>query len=442
LVALMAAFTVVRHTRLDEETGRREMLGATVLGRHAPLVAAFLVTLGAGACIAILVVVGLIGLGEAAVGAAALGLTWLLVAAAFAAFGALAAQLTESAGAARAVAGGVIGVFFAVRMAGDGGENSGIGWLSWLSPLGWVNKMEPYGEERWWVAGLFAVLTVVVGVTAFAISARRDVGAGAFPPRSGPASASLRLSTPIGLAWRLQRGAVIGWSIGVALFATIWGGLADTVGELFEDNPQLADIFEALGGEGTLTDIFFGAAMGIMALIVSAYSISTALTLHTEEVGLRAEPILATATPRLSWAGSHLVFALAGPVLIMALAGLSAGITYGAIAGDMGGQVADLIGAALLQLPAIWVVTAIAVALYGLAPRLSSLSWGVLVALLLLGQLGQILQLPQWVIDMSPFTHIPTPPDPITALPLLILTAIAAALLGIGLNGFQRRDLV
>jgi ABC-2 type transport system permease protein len=243
------------------------------------------------------------------------------------------------------------------------------------------------------------------------------------------------------LAWRLHRGAVLGWSVGIALFAVVWGGLADTLGDLFEENPQLADIFEALGGTGALTEVFFAAAMGIVALIVSGYSIGAALRMQSEENGLRAEHILATPTPRLNWAGSHVLYALVGPVLLMALAGLAAGATYGAITGDIAGWMTDLFESALLYVPAIWVLAGIAVLLYGLAPRFTALSWGVLVASLLLGQLGPILQLPQWSMDLSPFTHVPTPPESVSTAPLLLLTAVGGSLVAIGVRGFERRDL-
>jgi len=42
LIGLMSLLTVVRHTRTEEETGRLELLGATVVGRYAPLTAALL----------------------------------------------------------------------------------------------------------------------------------------------------------------------------------------------------------------------------------------------------------------------------------------------------------------------------------------------------------------------------------------------------------------
>ena len=43
---LMGIFTVVRHTRDDEEQGRLELVGAAVVGRQAPLAAALAVAFG------------------------------------------------------------------------------------------------------------------------------------------------------------------------------------------------------------------------------------------------------------------------------------------------------------------------------------------------------------------------------------------------------------
>lgn len=442
LVALMAGFTMLRHTRLEEESGRRELLGSTVLGRHAPLVAASTITVSVGALIGLMVAVGLIGLGEDPQGSVAFGLSWALVSVVFASIGSLAAQLTESSGGARGVVTSVVGFFYALRMAGDAGVDSGVGWMSWISPFGWVSKLEAFGDEQWWVVSAFLALSISVAAVAFALSARRDVGAGVFATRPGPPRASPTLGSPLGLAWRLQRGGVLGWAVGVVVFAMVWGGLGNTITDLFEDNPQLAGIFEAMGGAGALTDIFFGAAMGIVALIVSAYAISIIMRLRSEEVELRAEHVLATPTPRLGWAWGHLTFALLAPVLLMSLAGVSAGVVYGSIVDDISGWTGRLLESSLLQVPAIWVVAGVALLLYGVAPRFTSWAWSVLIAFLLLGQLGSVLQLPQWALNLSPFTHVPTPPQTVEALPLMVLVVISAALLGAGLGGFRNRDLV
>lgn len=439
-LGIMAVLSMIRHTRDDEETGRRELLGSTVVGRHAPLAAALLVTSAIGFLIGLFVTLGLGGLGLPWPGSIAFGAGIFAVTLSFTAVGALAAQLTQAGSTGRGLGISIVGFFFLVRMAGDVSE--GLGWLSWLSPIGWFARIRPFAGEEWWVLGLFALFTAVVTTVAVVMSARRDVGEGALPPRPGPARASNGLRSTTGLAWRLQRGSLLGWTIGLAVLGTVYGAAADAVGDLIADNPQMEEIFESLGGAQSLTDTFFSAAVGIIALVATAYSIRSVLKLRTEEEALRAELVLATATPRSRHAWSHLVYGLLGPVVILAVAGVVAGATYGSIIGDVTGQVPRVLGAAMSQLPAVWVITGVTMALYGLLPRLSSLAWGVLGACILFGQLGQILQFPQWLLDLSPFSHIPVvPSEDFTALPLIVLGAIALVLVMAGLAGFGRRDI-
>ena len=443
LVGLMAVLTVIRNTREEEETGRRELLGSTVLGRYAALTAALLVVGAAGIVVGVLIAAGLIGVGLPPPGAFAFGAGFAAAALVFAAAAGVAAQVTEGAGAARGIAIGYVGFSFLLRVAGDGGESAGIGWLSWLSPIGWFTRLRPFAAENWSVGLLFLGWALVLGAASYWLSSGRDVGAGVIPPRPGPASAAAWLRSPLALGWRLQRPSFIGWSIGLALVGLVYGSVADGIGDMLEESPQLAAIFEQLGGAAGITDAFFATAMGIVALIATAYAIRSVLRLRVEEESLRAEPVLATATPRRRWVGSHLVYAVVGPVVMLALAGAVAGATYGAIVGDISGEARKVIGAALIQVPAVWVVVGVAVILFGLFPRLTSLSWGVLVMSLLLGQLGQILQFPQWSLDVSPFSHIPRLPSAdVEVVPLLVLTALAVAMTAIGLRGFQRRDIL
>jgi ABC-2 type transport system permease protein len=100
LVAPVALLTVIRHTRTEEETGRRELLGATVVGRHAGLAAALGVTLAATLVLAALVAAALAGQGLPVAGSLAAGLQLAAAGWPFAAVGAVAAQLTSGAGAA------------------------------------------------------------------------------------------------------------------------------------------------------------------------------------------------------------------------------------------------------------------------------------------------------------------------------------------------------
>lgn len=60
----------------------------------------------------------------------------------------------------------------------------------------------------------------------------------------------------------------------------------------------------------------------------------------------------------LQWAASHLVFALLGPTIAMAASGLTAGLVHGANTGDIGRELPRVLAGALVQLPAIWLLTA------------------------------------------------------------------------------------
>ena len=90
----------------------------------------------------------------------------------------------------------------------------------------------------------------------------------------------------------------------------------------------------------------------------------------------------------------------------------------------------------------MWLPGGIAVALFGLLPRLSSAAWGAVALFLLLGQFGAALRLDQPLLDLSPFTHIPkVPGHEIGPVPLVWLTAVTVVLTVAGLAGLRRRDI-
>jgi ABC-2 type transport system permease protein len=440
LVALVAVFTVVRHTRAEEETGRLEMVGATVVGRFAALTAALALSVGMAVVLAVLTALSLVGAGLPASGAFAFGLAWAGAGIAFAAVGALTAQVTESARTANGLGAAVLAAAYLLRAAGDASGADTSTWLSWLSPIGWAQQVRPFAGDRWWVLLYLVVFAVLVSVAAYALNAQRDHGAGLLAQRPGRPAAGARLSTPLALAFRLHRGGLIGWLVGVALGGLLMGSIASQVGDLV-DTPEARDMIMKLGGERGITDAFLSAEMSILGLVVAAYGISTALRLRAEETALRAEPILATRISRVRWAASHVTVAIVGSTLLLAAVGVFAGIAHGAATGDMG-ALGRVLVAALVQLPAVWVLTGITVLVFGFAPALVMAGWGALVLFLLLGQLGPIFELPRWAMDLSPFTHTPKlPGGELTATPLVWLTLVAAALIAAGLAGFRRRDL-
>lgn len=438
-ISLMSLLAVIRHTRAEEEAGRLELLRSGVVGRHAPLAAALLVTIAANVVLAVIVMVGLVSQKLPVAGAVALGLGFLGCGLVFAGLGAVTAQISENARPARGMAAAVLGVAFLLRAVGDGSGTAP--WLSWLSPIGWSQQVRPFAFERWWVL----VIPLAVGSSLIALGValegRRDFGAGLRPARLGPERAANGLSSAAGLAWRLHSGSWLAWTIGVAIFAGAIGSVANGVLDILTGSPQLEEIFRRIGGGQSLIDEFFAAILPLMATAATIHTVQAMLRLRTEETEIRAEQVLGTAVTRTRLMGSHLVHAVASPPILMTIIGLSAGGAYAMSAHDAG-KVWAVLGGAFVLVPAMWVFTGVTMALIGLAPDRSVLAWAVLAACGVLGQLGPILQLPDRVLRISPFANVPAlPRADFEIMPLVVLTLIAIILTAAGIRGFQRRDI-
>jgi ABC-2 type transport system permease protein len=441
--ALMSMFIVIRHTRGDEDAGRLELVSAGAVGRSAALTAGLVTALLANLGLGLLMAVGLVVGGLPGIDSLGFGLGAAGVGCVFAAIAALAAQLAGNARTAIGIVTSVLGVAYLLRAVGDAASpGSWPAALSWVSPIGWTLRMRAFGPLHWWVLGISALAIIAVTAAAYALAGRRDLGTGLLPVRPGPAAAGGSLHGPLGLAWRLQRGPLLAWAASFTVYGLVLGALANSVGQLVGSNAAAREMFVKLGGQAGLVNAFLAAIMGTMGVLASVYAVQAALRLRAEEAGQRAEPVLAGAVGRTAWAASHLAFAIAGPVALLVLAGLGMGLVHGANTGHMGQALSQLLGSALVQLPAVWVLAGVAAALFGLVPRLATLAWAVLAAFLLLTELGAFLGLNTWAVDVSPYSHVPKlPGGTVTAVPLLWLTVVAVVLLATGLAALRRRDL-
>ena len=438
LIAVAVILTVIRHTRADEEAGRAELLDSTAVGRFAGLIAALLLGFGASALTGLIAFGGLLTVDIPIPGSLAFALALTGSGMVFTAVAAVTAQLSPSARTARAAAFAVLATAFTLRAIGDAGS----GVLSWFSPLGWSLLVRPFAGERWWVLLLHLAATAALTVVAYRLLARRDVGAGLFPERPGPAAAAAGLTGPPALARRLDRGALVLWTLGLCLYGLLIGSVAHGVGAQIGDSGVAREMVQRLGGTAAMEQAFIAIAFNMLGIIASAFAISLTLRLHQEEAAGRAETILAGAVSRNRWTASHLTLALVGPAVAMTLAGVVAWLTYGAAAGDIGGMLRPVVGTAVAQLPAVWLAVAVALALFGLAPRLAPAAWGVLIGFVALYLLGSVSGLPQWVHNLEPYSHIPhIGAGTFSVTPLLWLLLIDAVLIGVGLTGFRHRDL-
>ncbi|QKW07454.1 ABC transporter permease [Streptomyces sp. NA04227] len=430
IAAVMSLILVVRHTREEEETGRQEMLSSTMVGRRAPLTAALTVAFIANAGITLLVAGGLSSQDKN--GALAFGLAIGAVGMLFAGIAAIIAQLTETARLAKGLTAAVLGVMFLLRAAGDSATDDASSPLNWISPLGWAENMRPFAEERWGLLGLFTVAILLTVSAAYALAARRDLGMSFLPTRPGPAQGTL--ATAGGLAWRLQRGSLLGWSLGFLLGGIVFGGMTDGAADLVGDNESTRDLFERMGGQSGITEAFLSSMVGLFGMVAALFAVASVLRLYGEETSQRAEPLLSNAVSRVSWAAGHLVIAFGGAALIMMVSGVGLSLGYGK-------EFPEIMGACLVQVPAIWTLAGITLVLYALVPKLATAGWAVAGACLALGWIGPAADLPQSVMNISPYGHLPKLPGPeMEWTPVLVLLLLSVALVAIGLSGLRRRD--
>ena len=439
MVSVLMIIVTVRHTRAEEETGRLELLGSTVVGRYAPLSAALLLSCGVSIALGLFTGAGLMTAGLPISGSLAFGMGWACVGFAFSAVAGVAAQLARTARAAIGLSVAVLGATYLMRAVADSGGSDGLTWLSWPSPLGLGQQVRPFAGDRWWVLLILLAVALALTVVAFALASTRDLGAGILADSPGPAKAGVGLSGAIGLAWHLQRGALLAWLGGFVVLGAVLGNVASNASTMLESD-QARDMIARLGGGGSLTDAFLATEMGFAGFLAAAYGMQASLRLRSEETSLHAEALLATATTRLRWALSHITVAAAGTAVLLLAGGAAAGLAHAAQTGQPS-QFGRVLLAAAVQIPAALILVAVVVLLFGLVPRLVHGGWIVLIAFLLVAELGPLLRLDPIIMDVSPFAHVPKlPGGDVTASPLIVLATLAALLTIVGLAGFRRRD--
>lgn len=442
-VAIASLFTVIRHTRTEEETGRSELIRGGVVGRNAPLTAALILTCTANLVAGILAALGLIGKGLPADGAFLFGLTIAVAGWFFAGVGALSAQLREHAGDARGIALAAFGVGFLLLVWNNVGGGY-TGW-AWFSPMAWYRLTQPFAGNHGWVLLVLAALSAIPVTVLYALSARRDLGAGLLKPRLGPAEAAPGLRSPLALAWRLHRGTIVAWTAGSVLLGAGIGAFVPNVAD------GISDILANMGGFNWLVKLGNREAyMAVIIYIVSlnagmvVYAIATVLRLRREETENRAEMLLAKPVSRTRWMSSHLILAFGGSASLLLAFGLAAGLGWGLAIGDVSSVLPRTLAMSLSKIPVVWLMAGIAAMLYGLLPQVASiLSWSML-ALFIVIEMAWEAQAVSWsAMQLTPFAyvHYTIPITELPVLPLFWLTFLAVVLTGIGLIGFRRRSI-
>jgi ABC-2 type transport system permease protein len=437
--------TATRLLRGDEENGRWELMLAGLTTRRGGTAQA-LAGLAAGVG-ALLVVTGLLTVAvgrSATVGiapGAALYFSVTLVsgAAMFASVGALTSQLASTRRRAAAMAGGVLGVAFAVRMAGD--SDPSLHWIVWSSPLGWVEETRPLTDPHPAALLPVAVLVVAASAVALHLAGTRDVGAAVLPDRDSAPPRLRLLGGSLGLAVRLARPLAIAWLVAIAAFALLVGLVAQAGAEATTGSGEVTSVIERLGGRGAAVAAYLGLVFLMIATTVALVAAGQVTAARAEEADGRLESLLVRPLSRTAWLAGRLLVA----VVLLVVAGLVAGVFtwLGGVTQHSGVGFGSLVAAGLNVVPPALFLLGLGTLVYGAWPRLTSVAvYGYLAWSFLVELLGGVIQLSHWALDTSMFFHmVPAPaasPDWVSG----------GALVGLGLAGavagaalLNRRDL-
>lgn len=448
LVGLMTTFLVTRHTRADEERGRSELVAAAPLRRTDPLLVALAVALLANLTVAALTTGAGLAIGLDPAGAVVTGLALGAVGVCFAGVAALAAEAMPSPRGANGIAAAAVGIAYLVRGAGDAlGRAVDLtrvepAWPALLSPIGWAQASRPFSAADPLPLLVPVALGVVLAAGAIAARRRRDLGASLVPERLGrPAWAGAGATR---LAIRGQLGTTLGWAIGTALLGVLAGALTPLIVEAMAANDELAALIRRLapGLEADSGELFAIALLGIAGTLATAAGVHALLRLRIDEAEDRAELLLASGLGRTGWYARQVAVAVGSMLLVAAVGGLAAGVGF-VLSGADTGRVATSLAAIGVHVPAGSVFLALTALAFAVRPRWTvGIAWGLLVVGLVVGQLGDLLGLPDWAQDLSPFHHVPAVPiqEPD---PLALLAWGGAGLAGLVLAGalLRRRDL-
>ncbi|MGB5953754.1 MAG: hypothetical protein WBG57_14710, partial [Ornithinimicrobium sp.] len=436
---LMAIALTARGTRKDEEAGRLELLLAARIGRHAPIMSAILVataalTLTGLGCAVAMIAVGvevggavLYGAGIAALGYVFVGIT------------AVAAQVVEHNRSVWGIGLALAVASYLLRGIGATSDNA----LMWLSPLGWIDELRPFGEARAWPLLLALAAGTVFIAAAFWLSTRRDVGSALVKARASKPHASAFLQSPIGLAWHEHRGATIGFAIGAAVMMATYGSLTSEILDALADNPALGQMMgaDASVGDALLAQVLSTFVM-MLAMLVAAFAVLAIGSLRTEEDGGRLEAQLSGERSRWAWLGVHVLVVAVGMIIVGSVGAATLAWSTAASTGD-DRWIGEVLRGAAVYAPAVLVFLALVVLLFGLIPRLRILGWVAFALAAVLAYLGPGFDLPQWLVNGSPFQSVGTNviDEGMDRLGGLILLALAAVALAAGFVGFRGRDI-
>ena len=439
-VGIMNIFFVIKHTRADEEKGRLEVLRSLPIGRNSILHAVMINAIQINAILAILTGIGLFLVGDSSMSfwASMLWGVYLgVVGYVFASVAALFAQLSQNSRGAKAYSFAAMGFFYILRAVGD----TGVPFLSIISPLGIFPFAELFVNNN-----ILPLLTpLAIGLSthtlAYKLNSIRDIDQGFIATKKGVNYGKIR--TTLSLSIKLTKTSFIWWVIIMFVVAGSYASIFGDIESFVEGNEFYAQLLMVSDGF-TITQLFAGMIINIMAICVAIPVISFVLRIRSEEKENRADALLACPVDRKTYLSTYVLIAFASSIVLQIISAVGMYSVAATIVENIEYELPflQLLLANIVYLPAIWFLLGLVIFLIGVAPKLSSWIWIYLAFAFIMMMFGRLVEEAQFLENISPMAYIPQVPiDEINWISLIIMTTISGILSVIGFLGYSKRDI-
>ena len=202
--------------------------------------------------------------------------------------------------------------------------------------------MHPFSGVRWWPALLLAGGGAVVVAAAYAVvrAARLRLRRPGGATRAGRARRGLP-DQRLGLAWRLQRGSVLGWTAGLFLAGLAYGSIGDDVGDTDRRLAGSHELF--VQGGADIVDGFYGTSILMLAVIGSGLRDLLGAAAARRGGQRAARGAAGHRAAAATWLLGHVVVTVGGTCSSWSPRGSASGVGFAVVTGD-GDAVAPSLG--------------------------------------------------------------------------------------------------
>lgn len=229
------------------------------------------------------------------------------------------------------------------------------------------------------------------------------------------------------------------WTVAITIFSGFLIALTGSLSAIIVGDGGVGRVFEDIFDTSDMKSEFIAYVATLMGIIVAIAGVQIVLGHQQAEDNRTIDLIRSTGVRR--WAPMASTTFMAASMVLVSTLGILLGGWLGLLtqSNTTATDFEHLIPASWSQFAPALLLTSIAIFIVGIFPRFANLSWTPLIAAAILTLFGPILQIPEWLQNLSPFEHGVTPTEE-SWNTHLAMSALSIAFTLAGTTGTQRRE--